>query len=585
MVRSSLYTGITIESFIAKYVEYIPPVGWWYSFSVSGKIRWIWVILLAALIIRLPAIMFGLPYHVIADEEVNVYSALQMIQLHTLLPVLHQNAFTILYEPPLLSYLYVILFIPTLLVLYVIHGFPSLHHFAATLTLDPNVFWYVGRTAGVLISLGSIYVLYKIGRHLFKNEIVATLAALFLATSFLDTTLAATTRIWTPGIFASLLSLLLVLEAFSTAVPRRRLLVYAGIALGASFGFSYLVYYLPFMGCLLLYYSYTEDRAHIVRNIVYFAIPFIIVALCIIAVAPYPLYFQVFNHVIPSSSKSVTVFGYYYFRALWNYEPLLFIFGWIGVAGLAYRRRSLLGLFALFFITVSVPMYIFLPNMARYLMPLIPMVSLIAAYGLYSLARLAPAQNRNVALSVLVGLVALYSLVVFGRYEQLIFRNDTRVVAREWINANIPADDTVITDTDYLRLSGTPASIALQSQIASTSLRAADRTLLADGTLASHPFTLFTLYNVPPNEIPAILAAALTQPSPHYLVIDSWATSTLEVSALPKTLIWKIVGSGAVPGLDELFIGGNNNSSTLPILKLLYEVQHLGPDVSAYQLQ
>src|SRR3954469_11553212 len=87
-------------------------------------------ICLFALIVRLPTIGYGLPYHLYGDEETTIYGALQMLQLHTLLPVLHPAQFdAIFYEPPVTSYIFAAAFVPTLAVEYAVQGFPSIARF------------------------------------------------------------------------------------------------------------------------------------------------------------------------------------------------------------------------------------------------------------------------------------------------------------------------------------------------------------------------------------------------------------------------------------------------------------------------
>ena len=137
---------------------------------LSVSTRWLLVILLVAFLIRLPGVPYGLPLHLYGDEEVNVYSALQMLQLHTFLPVLHPDAFTILYEPPVLAYLYAIAFTPAIALMYAAAHFPPLGAFADSLQLDPSVFWIIARSITVFFSLGSIFLVYKIARALFKTE-------------------------------------------------------------------------------------------------------------------------------------------------------------------------------------------------------------------------------------------------------------------------------------------------------------------------------------------------------------------------------------------------------------------------------
>ncbi|MDB5237318.1 MAG: hypothetical protein JWL88_420 [Parcubacteria group bacterium] len=548
-------------------------------------------ILLLALLIRLPAIGYGLPFHLIGDEETSVYGALEMIQLHTLLPVLHPASFTVLYEPPLLAYVYVVGFIPTLAITYLASGMHGLHAFASQITLDPSVLWYVGRSIGVVFGLITIYVLYLLARLIFKNECAALLSSLFLATSYLSTTIASTTRQWTPGTLCSVLALYFAWKAFDGSQEfRTRWLLGSGIALGLSFGFSYMPFYVPIIAYVIIYFSYTKGNTmqsvkDIFRNGLIAAIPFLLCAALFFAVDPYPFFTQVTHHVIPDSIKTPITFLAYYLQSLWNFETPLLLGSMLGIAILIKNRDiRLMLMFVIFFLTVTIPMYIFLPNIDRYLVPLIPMFSLLAGYGVWHVSR-----NSTAMRAACIILLGTYAAAVFGRYDLLLLQGDMRVHAKEWTEANIPVYSLIIlnSDSDRLRLSGTSESIGMQNEISPESLRAGSRVLLSDDSYAKHPFTLFSIFTVPARQRAAVLKAArAATTSTEYVIEDSWARPSIlpQIPGAPVQFR-KFSNGSAIPSLNGLFIGGDTTDAARGhILSLLYGVQALGPDVTIYEI-
>ncbi len=551
---------------------------------------WLGAILAVSLIIRLSAVPYGLPYHVIGDEETNVYGALLMLQHHTLLPVLHQSDFVILYEPPLLAYIYAALFVPTIAVAYLASGAHGFNHFVSLLTLDPSVLWYIGRTLGVLFSLGSIYLVYKLALYFFKREMPALLSTLLFATSYISTTIASTAKQWTPGVFCSLLGFYLVCKALESRSHRTALLLFGGVALGLSFGFSYIPFYIPLVATLVIVELYRAASVWgSIKNIVWagmvMAIPYLLLAALFVAVDPYPLYTQVVHHVMPSSQKSLGLFFGYYLHALWVFEIPIFLCSVVGVVMLILKRNiKLVCIFGLFFVAATLPMYIFLPNIPRYLVPFLPILSIVGGYGIYALCEYLPLKSRGIVLGTFVLILGLYAGALFGRYEVLLMHGDTRVEASQWIIANIPAGSTVITNSQSLHLEGTTHSLAIQQSISTSSLRAGDRVLLADGTLATHPFDLFMLHTTPVNQQPALVQAALKEPAPMYYVEDAWASTSVD-TLLPHKVALKTFVSTNEAGLEGLSAGGDTEVTSLPVLQLLYGADAFGPRVTIYKLQ
>jgi hypothetical protein len=91
---------------------------------------------------------------------------------------------------------------------------------------------------------------------------------------------------------------------------------------------------------------------------------------------------------------------------------------------------------------------------ARYSIPLIPFLAIFAAYGVVWLSTSWLKERRKASLAVLVcliGLLIAQPLVYSLRLDSLLTRTDTRTLAKEWIEQNIPAgakiaiDDRVLT--------------------------------------------------------------------------------------------------------------------------------------------
>jgi hypothetical protein len=76
--------------------------------------------------------------------------------------------------------------------------------------------------------------------------------------------------------------------------------------------------------------------------------------------------------------------------------------------------------------------------LARYAIPLLPIVAVFAGVGLAA-ARLVPGRAARVALPLLVAAVALEPALRSATLDRLLAREDTRWLARRWIAANVPA--------------------------------------------------------------------------------------------------------------------------------------------------
>ena len=86
---------------------------------------------------------------------------------------------------------------------------------------------------------------------------------------------------------------------------------------------------------------------------------------------------------------------------------------------------------------------------SRYLVPLLPALCIFAAVGAgWLISRKRSQRGRNVAIvySLVIGLAVLQPLAFAMRYDYLLTEQDTRTIAKEWIEANIPSGTKIAVD-------------------------------------------------------------------------------------------------------------------------------------------
>src|SRR4029450_3590758 len=105
---------------------------------------------------------------------------LRMIELKTLIPSLEPRL-TILYYPPGLPYLYLVLFIPVLGVWWIVAGFPGAASFADLVLSDLKPLWLVARGPSVALAVATAWVIMRMTAEVTRDRRVALLAGLVYA--------------------------------------------------------------------------------------------------------------------------------------------------------------------------------------------------------------------------------------------------------------------------------------------------------------------------------------------------------------------------------------------------------------------
>ncbi|MBI4132356.1 MAG: hypothetical protein HY474_01855 [Candidatus Sungbacteria bacterium] len=496
---------------------------------IKAPIVWI---LFSAFLLRLWGITYGLPLFLVNDETPHVYGALKMIELKTLIPAFHAEEFkAVLYYPLLLSYFYLIVLAPVIAVHYLASGMPPLETYRAMLALDPSFLWVAARVWMAAIGVSGVYLTYRISYHLSGTKRAALFAAAFLALSFYHLQLSHNVRHWMP---ASVLLAFLWERALAWRGQVRPLGHWlgagalAGIAAGGV-NTAAAVGLIPLVAARVGGSAGSPIqhwfRRLASREVLAILVAFALVALAGIALYPYGLTraegasgaaSDVLGRIASIGTKSVLGWLRFiaeYLRTFWEFETPLFLFSLAGM-GLLWLRRSpsqlfgaenwkgrrfWIGVTVLYAIAFFTLLYLFDDFTVRGVVLITPVLAAFAGYAadrLYEKVINLEIKKLNVSSHPLFNfsISFFFFLFVFGwqlatdlRYQQLLSRPDTRLVARKWLLGNLPAGSRVLMDAQYLRLPNTPAGVRLVEAIDPGALRAADRAVIALGPAAPHP--------------------------------------------------------------------------------------------------
>lgn len=553
---------------------------------IGGK-KLLYIIIATAFVLRVIGIGYGLPFHLFSDEEALIYGALRMIELKTFLPVFHWQEFNgLLYYPPFLSFIYTLAFLPALVFKYVLSGFPTFSSFREMLVLNTSLFWYIARFIVTCFSVGNIYLVYLITNHFFRDKKLAILSSLFLTVNFVDITVSSTARHWVPTLFFSLLSLYSILLSISH--DKNKLFpILSGIFLGVSFGMGYLVFFFPIVVFVLIFF-FKDKKSILFDKLFYFLSSFLIVALIAIVLHPQPFIEQVLFHMYPrpGTTKSLSTFFSYYARVLWYYDPVATALSTLGFFILFLKDRRLWFIFFSFYLFTSAIMYIFLWNIPRYLSPAMPFISILAAYGFFQLGKkLEPISKYNLTACLAIILFAYYFLT-FGRFGYLIIKSDTRVSIKQWVEKNISKESQLIIDSERIRFVPTRLAAQLQENFDPNSLRSVEKLAISKGFSdlpnSRASYNIFNIRDIDAKQ--SLLKSILDQPGKKYFVSDSYSMPVgASVDLIRQaTLIKQFVGDINIIG--GLFIGGEEQTVSTYLTKILFKTKQFGPTVSVYEL-
>ena len=414
-------------------------------------------ILSAALALRLWGIGFGLPYVYHFDEHFYVNTALKL-------------GVGVINNPP---------YAPTGLsnLLFVEYGcyyvggkvlglFASSQEFETAYRTDPTVLYLLGRLTSAILGTMTILAAYLLGRRI-RGPAVGLTAAGFLAASFLHVR---NSHYAVPDIaMAFFVTLTMMFAAVGVCQRKQRYAYLAGLSggLAVAMKWSALPIAITVAGLSIWVQAKTTDSGDgrwlnriVLFTMLSFGLGFVLGSPQIVY-NPAPYLREALNQQKAGEAGGFGIWqidtlpGWlFYGKTLLNGMGLILVIlglmGGLQQLALTVKKRDRMRMLVLSFpLTYFALMGATSHYFARYALPLMPFVALFAAEILMALVAWFGARWNGRAQSLAVALVAVamaQPLAYSIRHDVLLTRQDTRTLAKGWIESHIPAGTKIAVD-------------------------------------------------------------------------------------------------------------------------------------------
>lgn len=457
-------------------------------------------IFLIALCLRLWGIGFGLPHFYHYDEHFYINTALNL-------------GAGVLNNPPYAPVgLSNILFLEyaSYFVLGRIRGiFMSAQQFEAAYRADPTVFYILARitsaTLGALTTLPAFWIGRLLGPQ--RREVTGWLAAGLVAISFL---FVRDSHYGVPDIAMSFFCALAVALTLWSIDCRRCSFIYlaglvAGIAVSMKWTAMPIILAVLF-GSLLITEKHPgakdcKDRMRIfILTGVSCGLGFVLSSPQVV-ISPGPYIREAFGQLAAGQAGGFDIWlvdtlpGWLFYVKVLSYGlgiPILVLsaVGVVGRLAVTFTRRSVQSLLLLlfpviYFLVMGATRHYF----ARYALPLVPFAAVFAADAIDWIVRSLGNYNRQLAPAagaVLVLAAVAQPLASSMRHDILLTRPDTRTIAKEWIETNLPAGAKIALDW---QTHGPP--LASPEHTVPGAARVFDVLIVGNTGLSEHPITWY----------------------------------------------------------------------------------------------
>ena len=403
--------------------------------------------------VRIAGIHYGLPLTtLVADESGLIFAALKMIQLKTLLPGLHSAAFEhILYYPPYIAYLYIGPFLMFAGIKYIILGL-SAGEFQNYIAANLSPFFIIARSINIIFAAVSVWLVYKISLNLFKNKKAALVSCFFLATSMLHISLSMVARHWLPASFLFLLGFYFLTRGDWSFKKRYLFTVLtAGIGMGIT----------PITGLIgvlmILWYLFYERHGigELFKEKFFYPLFFIFVLLAVVPVILYPSSYNFFKEStgVARSLFEFIASPFFFLKPAFITEPVLMLFALLGIGSAFLFKRNLFPVAFIFTFVYSAFFYLAYWYLHRFILPLLCFLMIFAGYGFAQFWE----RFRGVGFRIVAVTLLLIPLVISLQFSYLAYKGDSRVLAKEWAEKNLPAGVKVIVAGDVRLLTAPDA--------------------------------------------------------------------------------------------------------------------------------
>lgn len=427
-------------------------------------------VLAAAVLVRLWGLTHDLPFNYYPDEAHFVKRTLAFGSGD-----LNPHWF---HKPALYMYLLFIEYGVYYVVGSLFGWFASVDDFARHYFTDPSMFYLLGRLTTTAFGVATVYLIYLVGVR-YGGKRVGLISALFLAVMFAHVRGSHFVKADVPAAFFSVAAFLFVLKVLENGRTRD----YIGSGALAGLGTATKYYSVTLLPVLYLAHVLVRwrERAALWKRFVDWKIVLagVIWCLAFFVGAPYNfLDFETFKETMitpppmPGSERAVTgvepgmldtlaktVRGMGHAVTVMlrptAFGAVLGITAFAGVALMLLRRRArdlvLLAAVGIYFLVACEHHHVHLKT--RHLIPIYPFLCVAAAIAVERLSELRWLRSRAWAPGLACLLIVLSPVYEVVQFDRKLSRKETRTLAKEWIEANIPRGTKILLDVKGPRLS------------------------------------------------------------------------------------------------------------------------------------
>ena len=540
-------------------------------------------IIVFAFLVRIAGVGYGLPLWLFDDEPSLVTSALKMLEAKTLVPRFHQEAFGgLLYYPPYLSYLYLVPFSLIIGSKYLLFS-DGWTQFINYLLVDASVFFITARFVSIIFGILTIWLVYKTAKQIFQSGLAALASAFFLASSVTHINLSVFAIHWIPATLFVTFGLWIITNQHF--LFRKRYLLCA-LVTGIGFGFSIMSVFTLLL--VPLTYIFVEKKTvfEALKDKTLYQAAFIFLALAVIPMMfnPNSLGFVSDTTLVDSTKTFIGLLKspVEFLKPITFIEPILIVFAILGLSTLFAnkRYRGYCLVIIAFVVLYAVTFYLGFRFEERFMLPVIPILSLAAGYGGASIFNYA-AKNK-LALAVILIILSI-PIAASTKLAWLKYRDDNRIQARRWIEYNIVPNTKIITYANLTRITSTPKAIAEQESIDSASLRRVDK---AEREFAKNPrgipsFHALNLYSVSNENFFRSLDAYIQEGDYQYILISMKPNENLPYYEAFNPVIARAT---SIKGFGETHNIENFTSGSIRSMIQLLKAKSVGLSVVLYAL-
>ena len=410
------------------------------------KVFLILIVLLSAFL-RVWGINWGLPYEYQSEEYKVIKYALRMgggdLNPHS-------------FEYPSLYY-YFILFVYGCYFLLgkFLGSFQSVNDFAQLFVRDPTNFYLIGRSLETLFGIGIIILTYQIGKKIFSRN-VGVISAFMMAILPSAINTGHVTKGDSAAIFLGLLFWLCTYKIYESG--ERKYYCLSGLLLGVAISAKY---YMAIMGINLLMAHFLRDRKSL-NNLIFslVLIPLFFVIGSPYSLLSYPEFLKFFKDQINSFTTFSGTSMNYVQRALFALQRLLnmsdlkrnfllgsYGFGFLSLTGaicLVWGRKKETFLLIVPIVTYFLVVATFYHPAAGYLAPIFPLFSICGSYLVCDVYKKMHWMRWIIFTFFLLAIPSSFGESVRISYSYTL--QDTRTIAKNWIDSNIPKGSKVLMD-------------------------------------------------------------------------------------------------------------------------------------------